>query len=132
LSELQTSAHVYKSKLDKAVVLYFPAKVLGSAVGAHCGDCWKFVEGEGGSGECQEVEGDILAAHGICGLFVNGRSEVENKISKAVAGYAETGPTHCGNCEYFGGGDAASGPCQKVAGTVEYEGCCNQWEPKEK
>ena len=117
-------------KLDKAIVLYFPAPVLGSAVGAHCGDCWKFIEGAGGSGSCREVEGRINAAHGICGLFVNGREEPESKVSQKVSGYVETGPTHCGNCEYYGGGNGARGPCAKVEGFVEFEGCCNHWEPK--
>jgi len=130
-----------KKKLDKAVVLYFPAKILGSNVGAHCGDCWKFVGSESaGPGKCIEVEGAIQPAHGVCGLYVNGRvfDGVKPKlpvpvaqVPKIVAGYVEEGPTHCGNCEHYGGSEDGSGPCEKVAGTVQYFGCCNQWDGEE-
>ena len=125
------------AKLDKAIVLYFPAPVLGSNVGAHCGDCWKFIGSESGPGECIEVDGDIQPAHGVCGLYVNGRvfdgvkpdlPVPVAKISKVIAGYVEQGPTHCGNCEYYMGSEEGSGPCKKVQGTVEYDGCCNHWE----
>lgn len=126
-------------KLDKAIVLYFDEEALGSKVGAHCGDCWKFIGSESGTGTCIEVEGPINPAHGVCGLYFNGRvfdGEKPNlpvdvvQISKTIAGYVEQGPTHCGNCEYYRGTDDGSGPCAKVAGTVEYFGCCNHWEPK--
>ena len=124
-------------KLEKPVVLYMPGKVLGSHVGAHCGDCWKFIGSESGSGKCIEVDGEINPAHGVCGLYVNGRvfdgvkpklPVPVDKISKQVAGYVEQGPTHCGNCENYRGTEDGSGPCTEVAGTVEYFGCCNQWE----
>lgn len=123
------------SKLEQAVVLYFPGKVIGSNVGAHCGDCWKFVGDEKQAGECIEVEGDINPAHGICGLYMNGRIFEKgkkpdfcvDKVSKEQAGYIEDGPTHCNSCEYFGG----RGKCEKVENkpaTIEEYGCCNQWE----
>jgi hypothetical protein len=124
-------------KLDQAVVLYMNAKTLGSRVGAHCGDCWKFVAGEVESGECIEVEGDINGPHGVCGLYVNGRV-FENgrkpdfsvvKVSKIVAGYVEQGPTHCENCDEFVSRDN----CKKVENypqTIEEGGCCNRWEPE--
>ena len=124
-------------KLDKAIVLYMGAAVLGSHVGAHCGDCWKFVGSEGQTGKCIEVAGPINGPHGVCGLYVNGRvfdgvkpnlPEQVNQISKEIAGYIEDGPTHCGSCEYYRGSEDGSGPCEKVAGTVEYFGCCNHWE----
>jgi hypothetical protein len=127
-------------KLDKAIVLYFPATVLGSNVGAHCGDCWKYVGTESGTGECIEVAGEINPAHGVCGLYVNGRvfdgvkPELPTpvvQISKTIAGYVEEAPTHCGNCEYYRGTEDGSGPCKKVAGVVEFLGCCNHWESKE-
>ena len=119
-------------KLDKAVVLYFPGKDIGAATGARCGICWKFIT----SGECVEVEGDINPVRGICGLYCHGTPRTEDpegvdRVSKEVAGYANVGPTHCGDCEYYGGGEAKSGPCEKVEGTVEYSGCCNHWEEKE-
>ena len=126
-------------KLDKAIVLYFPAKILGSAVGAHCGDCWKFVGSETGPGKCIEVEGAINPAHGVCGLYVNGRvfdgvkprlPESVHQVSKLTAGYIEEGPTHCGNCEYYRGYQQPRGVCAKVEGFVEFEGCCNHWEQK--
>jgi hypothetical protein len=128
-------------KLDKAVVLYMPAKTLGSNVGAHCGDCWKFVGSEGGPyGSCIEVDGRISGPHGVCGLYVNGRvfdgvkpnlpTEVV-KISKEIAGYVELGPTHCGNCDEKLGGDSLRSECKKVEGEIEFFGCCNRWEPKD-
>jgi hypothetical protein len=128
------------AKLDKAIVLYFPEEELGSHVGAHCGDCWKFIGSEDGPGQCIEVDGAINPAHGVCGLYVNGRvfDGIEPnlpvpvaKISKEIAGYIEQGPTHCGNCEYYLGGDEMSGACRKVEGVVEFDGCCNHWESKE-
>lgn len=121
-------------KLDQAVVLYMNAATLGSQVGAHCGDCWKFVGSEKGKGKCIEVDGSINPAHGVCGLYVNGRVFDGKKptfeivrISKTVAGYFEEGPTHCGICEYFAG----RGACHKVENspqTIEEGGCCNQFE----
>jgi hypothetical protein len=125
------------TKLDKAIVLYFPADALGSNVGAHCGDCWKFIGSESAPGKCIEVAGPITPAHGVCGLYINGRVFDGVKpnlpvpvaqISKQVAGYIEQGPTHCGNCEYYRGTEEGSGPCAKINGTVEYFGCCNHWE----
>jgi len=127
-------------KLDKAVVLYMGDEVLGSHVGAHCGDCWKFVGSESGTGKCIEVDGPINPAHGVCGLYVNGRvfdgikpklPEPVHRISKEIAGYVEQGPTHCGNCDEKLGGDALTSLCKKVEGTIEFFGCCNRWEPKE-
>jgi hypothetical protein len=124
-------------KIDKAVVLYMSAKVLGSHVGAHCGDCWKFVGEEKGPGECIEVAGPINPAHGVCGLYVNGRvfdgikpklPRSVTQISKEVAGYVEEGPTHCGNCDEKLGGDSPVSECKKVEGDIEYFGCCNRWE----
>jgi hypothetical protein len=138
--ELSILQNQLKKKLDKAVVLYFPAKVLGSNVGAHCGDCWKFIGSESGEGKCIEVEGNINGPHGVCGLYINGRvfdgSQPDlpvpvEKIPQSVAGYVEIGPTHCGNCEYYEGKEFSDGPCAKVEGKVEYDGCCNQWEPEE-
>ncbi len=118
-----------------------PAKVLGSNVGAHCGDCWKFIGKEGGSGRCIEVAGPINGPHGVCGLYVNGRvfdgiqpklPEPVAQVSKEIAGYVEQGPTHCGNCDEKLGGDSATSECKAVAGTIEFDGCCNRWEPKKK
>jgi hypothetical protein len=125
------------NKLSQAVVLYMPAKVLGSNVGAHCGDCWKFVGAKGTqTGTCIEVEGDINGPHGVCGLYVNGRTFDGKKpdfsiakISKVAAGYIESGPTHCQSCEYFHG----RGNCEKVENkpaTIEEFGCCNKWDEK--
>jgi len=127
-------------KLDKAVVLYMPGKVLGSNVGAHCGDCWKFVGSETGKpGECIEVDGPINPAHGVCGLYVNGRVFdgvkpnlpcYPKKVSKKIAGYVEIGPTHCGNCDEKLGGSSPVSECKKVEGEIEFLGCCNRWEEK--
>jgi hypothetical protein len=128
------------NKLDKAIVLYFDEESLGSKVGAHCGDCWKFIGSESSHGKCIEVAGPINGPHGVCGLYVNGRVfdgikpnlpvDVD-QISKETAGYVEEGPTHCGNCEYYRGSENGNGPCMKVAGTVEYFGCCNHWESED-
>jgi hypothetical protein len=127
-------------KLDKAVVLYMPASVLGAKVGAHCGDCWKFFGNEGGTGSCIEVAGPINPARGVCGLYVGGRVFDGRKpnlpvpvvqVSKEIAGYVEQGPTHCGNCDEKLGGESLRSECKKVAGEIEYYGCCNRWEERD-
>lgn len=125
-------------KLDPAVVLYLPAKSINAKTGASCGECWKFIGDKTAKGSCVEVEGTIDGATGVCGLYIAGNLLADAnpqvstgivQISKSIAGYSEEGPTHCGTCEYYGG-DATSGPCEKVKGTVEFGGCCNRWEGK--
>lgn len=122
-------------KLDKAVVLYFPARFIGVAKGSHCGACWKFVGEPGGEGQCVEVDGDINGPKGTCGLYMHGKPFETMpkfgpllKITKQIAGYIEQGPTHCGSCEYYGGAQEEKGPCARVQGIVEFEGCSNAWE----
>jgi len=124
-------------KLDPAIVLYFPASEIGEEDGARCGACMMYVAARGPNiGRCTVVEGAIRGDTGVCGLYVHGKHsgpEMKGMISKEIAGYIENGPTHCGNCEYYGGvpdsgGDDESGPCEKVSGTVEFHGCCNYWE----
>lgn len=52
------------------------------------------------------------------------------KVDKATAVYLppKDGPFLCGRCEYF----IPDHGCRKVAGTVEYYGCCNFFEPDPK
>lgn len=107
-------------KIEKAAALYFPPPDIGSSAGAKCGNCSQFRE----EGACAVVEGKILAK-GVCGLFVP-----RWKVTQKVAGYIDDGKTHCGSCEYYGGGSSANGPCEKVEGIVSFEGCCNLWERK--
>jgi hypothetical protein len=116
-------------KLSKSVVLYFPPALIGQNEGARCGKCIMFVR----TGHCTAVAGSIDGEHGVCGLYVHGRtsgSDVQGMIPKHAAGYTEEGPTHCGNCEYYGGGIKPDGPCRKVEGEVAYNGCCNFWSNK--
>lgn len=126
------------SKLDPAVVLYLPAKLLNAPAGAACGGCWKFMGDKNAKGNCVEVEGSIDGPTGVCGLYIAGDllanadpqvSEGIVQITKAVSGYSEVGPTHCGSCEYYGG-DQKSGSCEKVKGVVDFGGCCNRFEAK--
>lgn len=122
--------------LDKSAALYFGPESIGSPDGARCGICWKFNPLARG---CVEVNGQISAARGICGLYVNGDPvghklpdglTPTRKISKAEAGYSEQGPTHCGNCdEMIRRTVYGSSPCKKVAGLVDGRACCNVWEP---
>lgn len=117
-------------KLDPAVALYFPARIIAEREGASCGRCFMYRGYPRGKGSCTIVEGSIDGAKGVCGLYVHGKGESDEtatKLSKSMSGYTEEGPTHCGSCEYYGG-DSQRGPCQKVAGTVEFNGCCNHWE----
>lgn len=125
-------------KLDPSVVLYLPAKSLNAPAGAKCGGCWKFMGDKTSKGKCVEVEGAIDGPTGVCGLYLAGDllsgadpqvPEGIVQITKAIAGYSENGPTHCGTCEYYGG-DAKSGPCEKVRGVVDFGGCCNRFEAK--
>src|SRR5262249_15934043 len=105
---------------DKGAVLYFPPPDIGAGSGARCGNCSQFKE----PASCDIVEGKILA-NCVCGLFVP-----RWKLSQKVAGYITDGPTHCGSCEYYGGGKDDRGPCEKVEGFVSYDGCCDLWERK--
>lgn len=122
-----------RKKLDKAVVLYFPPKEIGTEKGAHCGACMMFVKNH-----CTVVQGSINGENGVCGLYVHGEHmgpDMKGMMPKEVAGYIDgtssdgsggTGgkaPTHCGNCRYFHAGE-----CDKVEGEVEEKGCCNAWD----
>lgn len=106
--------------IPKSVALYFSPESIGSDDGARCGICRFY-----GNETCQIVEGRINPDIGVCGLYIS------QPVSKDEAGYAETGPTHCANCEemlvsrLFG-----SSRCKKVEGLVEGRACCNLWEPK--
>jgi len=120
--------------LDKQAVLYFEPESIGSPEGARCGICWKF---NGFAGTCVEVEGSISGTHGICGLYVNGEpigQQIERgprKVFKREAGYAENGPSHCGNCdEMFVSSVYGMSRCRKVLGMIDGRGCCNLWSKK--
>ena len=114
------------SLIPKSVALYYPPPLIGEQPGARCGRCLMFNE----EGRCAAVEGSINADTGVCGLYVHGDPEGSNfgLIGKDVAGYVENGPTHCGNCQYYGGGESLSGSCEKIEGQVDFYGCCNSWE----
>jgi hypothetical protein len=122
------------SLLAKSEALYFSPDSIASDDGARCGICWKFNEKDN---LCMEVEGSIDANKGICGLYVNGtpaggkfKTEI-TQVSKAEAGYALLGPTHCRNCDemlvpkLYG-----ESRCKRVEGMVEGRGCCSLWEAK--
>jgi hypothetical protein len=113
-------------KLSKDVVLYFSAADIASRSGARCGICIMFFP----QSSCTAVKGAISGDKGVCGLYVNGPNAAKMltpHLSKQTAGYSEEGPTHCGSCEYYGGGPE-KGPCKIVEGEVEFHGCCNAWE----
>lgn len=114
-------------KISKEAVLYYPPAAIGEKTGARCGTCMFYITNH----KCLVVHGDIDGFKGICGLFVNGapqRTGMAGGLPKAYADYTENGPTHCGNCEYYGGGQKLDGDCGKVQGRVMYHGCCNAWE----
>lgn len=117
-------------KLDKAVVLYMTPGEL-QAKGACCGTCALIVKG---TADCAILlNPKVSLGHGVCALYVGGpASQLTQiaKLSRQTAGYLQSPqvPTHCGNCEYWGGGDKLQGPCQVVEGTVDFWGCCNHWE----
>lgn len=114
-------------KLKKAVVLYYPAKQVGTKEGTSCGACMMFF----GGGKCTVVEGKIDGDNGVCGLYVFGEHmgpTMEGMTPKSVVGYITNAPTHCGNCENYNGGEDNSGSCKIVEGNVEALGCCNAWE----
>lgn len=116
-------------KLNKAVVLYYLPKDIGERGGARCGACMMYTP----SGNCTAVSVWPNPSRGVCGLYVHGKHmgpDMKGTISTTIAGYVDNGPTHCGNCQYYGGGNSTAGPCEKVAGTVEYHACCNAWERK--
>lgn len=111
-------------KIDKGAALYFPAEDIGSDAGAKCGNCSQYKEQDKASGACDVVLGKI-SANGVCGLFVP-----RWKVAQKVAGYIADGPTHCGSCEYYGGGRDERSPCAKVEGFVQFQGCCSLWQRK--
>jgi hypothetical protein len=116
----------------KSAVLYFKPASINRAGGARCGACWKFIRN---TGECLEVDGDIVAA-GVCGLYVNGVPHPTaldhkwriTKVSQGEAGYEDEGDTHCVSCEYMANPSNATSACEKVQGLVEQRGCCNEHE----
>lgn len=119
----------HPGKLDKAVVLYMPAR-LNPKQGFRCGVCLMAVKD---IGACSILTpASVNLATGVCGLFVPGdpvTSEThppQQIVPKAIAGYTEDGPTYCGNCRYFRSG----GTCAVVAGSIDFFGCCNHWERK--
>lgn len=124
--------HNSDKKLAKSSVLYYPAKDIVEKDGAHCGKCMMFFEDKDG-GKCTVVEGAIDGPTGVCGLYVHGKHmgpTMDGTLEKSTVGYIEDGPTQCGNCEYYIG-DSKSGICRKVAGRIEFRGCCNLWEANE-
>lgn len=133
VKDILGSGYNHHEKLAKPAVLYFPAKDIGEKGGAHCGACMMFFKSKG-EGRCTVVEGKIDGSTGVCGLYVHGEHvgpTMEGTIDKSVVGYTEDGPpTQCGNCEYYVGGPKL-GICKKVAGRIEFHGCCNAWEAKE-
>lgn len=123
-------------KLRPEVVVYLTPEQIGTKEGAHCGACFFFHRPKS---ECFLTSPAACNAdHGVCDFFLGGNMfEVIDKhdgqptpqklVPKTVAGYIEKGPTHCDNCEYFGGKEYP-GECAKVSGKVEAEGCCNAWK----
>lgn len=132
-------------KLPQALMVYVTPEIISpgqedKAPGCRCGKCVFFKEGVS---ECMlTTPAKCDAEHGVCELFL-GRpknASVEGKpfglISKEAVGYIvdkKNVPTHCGNCEYFGGEPDANGManCWKVQGRIHENGCCNAWEPGE-
>lgn len=123
-------------KLKPEVVVYLKPEVIGNKEGAHCGACFFFNRP---TSECFLTSpAHCNAEHGVCDFYLGGnlfeainkhegKPQPQKVVPKKVAGYIEKGPTHCANCEYFGGKEYP-GECSKVQGAVEGEGCCNAWE----
>ena len=120
------------SKLSKAEAVYLTAaQVGGPDLGTRCGKCRDFVAV---SSECVILtDPKVSGARGTCTQYLFGSGPLINGlkylISKEAVGYIEGRdvPTYCGRCEYYGG-DQHSGPCAKVEGDVDYEGCCNLYQ----
>jgi hypothetical protein len=122
-------------KLEPSVVLYLTPDEIKVKEGAHCGACFFFHRSKS---ECFLTSPPACnAEHGVCGFYLGGDLEEQAAVKptpqklvpKTVAGYIEKAPTHCANCEYFGG-EEYPGECSKVKGHVDANGCCNQWEEK--
>lgn len=125
-----------EGKLPQGVVVYLKPEQIANKSGAHCGACFFFHRP---TSECFLTSpAHCNAEHGVCDFYLGGNlwKQIEKKanpipqklVPKEMAGYIENGPTHCANCEYFGG-DEYPGECAKVQGKVEGLGCCNAWEP---
>jgi len=54
---------------------------------------------------------------------------LDTKLTKVVSGYLppEKGPFECEHCIYF----KSPHSCQLVAGSIDPEGCCNLYTPKD-
>lgn len=129
-----------EEKLDPAVVLYMPPATLnpdGRHEGARCGRCMMYMPD---LKACTIVYVDgkkdtsVSGERGVCGLYVGGKPMKSNEthkpmptVPRSVAGYYEGDdvPTRCGKCKYFIAEEEA---CQKVAGKIEANGCCNAYE----
>lgn len=120
------------SKIPQAVVLYMSRALLDAGKrepeGANCEKCMMFLTD---TSECSVlVPAKVSGPDGVCGLFVGGEAMASSKshmpmelVPKAVAGYSDQAPTHCGNCDNF----LPPVRCKQVDGAVEAAGCCNAW-----
>lgn len=131
-------------KVTKAQALYVPPEIVEAAgpdytkkfgKGACCGKCCLFVEDEKKCVILTRFDNSVLP-RGVCGYFAGGKPMEKAKedgghLTKAQAGYIESGLTSCGDCEYIGnspGMKRGEHPCARVKGTIEEGGCCALFE----
>jgi hypothetical protein len=122
-------------KLRPETVVYLTPDEIGDPSGARCGGCIFF---KPDTSECMLTSpAKCNAEHGVCALFLGRPEKAANAeikghpfglILKTQAGYIEDGPTKCGTCEYWEGGENAEGTCAKVGGKIYKDGCCSHWE----
>jgi hypothetical protein len=129
-----------KDKASQETVLYMTPDMLDksgeSGPGARCGKCMFF---RAGTSECLLTDPPACdAEHGVCGLFVGGKSIFTDDMTptkavpKTAAGYMKDEkavPTFCGKCEYF---LRDENRCRMVRDEVHEHGCCNAYDYEDK
>lgn len=128
------------AKVPKVQAGYIPARFI-PVEGTRCGSCRDYITA---TGECMVVnDPKVDGVHGTCVLYIHGAPYMyatpKRLIPKSVVGYIEGAPdvpTHCGKCKYYEHPNHATSTCKGVGDSeddlVQFGGCCNHYEVKEK
>ena len=133
------------NKIPKVVAVYFPKKYVGKGdMGTRCGTCRDYIPRiEPGKGFCAIVDDPAVSGtRGTCTQYIRGSAPDGAQpmllIPKALVGYIEGDdvPSYCGRCKHYEHPGSRTSECAKVGDyegdVVEYAGCCNGYESREK
>lgn len=127
------------AKIPKVVAGYLPSRLVARK-GTSCDTCRDYIKD---GSECMIVNPPAVSGPtGTCILYILGQPHLagtpKRLIPQKVAGYIEGPevPTFCGKCEHYEHPNRGNSTCAKVgdseADHVEYGGCCNAYQAREK